>query len=163
MSSLIHHFQSNSLSPAAFISWVAYVFEEPVNWLFILSRYSVTVSHSMIEPHNCRLNCVLYHSQIFFVDSDPLPMLKVIGHLLGFKIPLSSCPSGISLVCLPHRCYRLSRTLWGNYLVHLNQDEDQVNLFLSLRVVVTFESGDLFDTTHQVVSAWQHNSYRVRT
>ena len=28
------------------------------------------------------------------------------------------------------------------------KDEGQVNLFLILRVVITFESGDLFDTTH---------------
>src|SRR3954469_22596449 len=35
---------------SCFNSWVAYIFEEPVNWLFILARYSPTVAHSPIEP-----------------------------------------------------------------------------------------------------------------
>src|SRR3954462_4478675 len=33
-----------------FSSWVAYIFEEPVNWLFIFPRYSPTEAHSSIEP-----------------------------------------------------------------------------------------------------------------
>ena len=30
--------------------YVAYVFEEPVNWFFIFSKYSAAESHSPIEP-----------------------------------------------------------------------------------------------------------------
>ena len=58
---LCHLFQINTLWPAALSAkwhmslksqWTdsLYVFEEPVSLLFILSRYSVTVSHYGIEP-----------------------------------------------------------------------------------------------------------------
>ena len=162
MSSLMSPFPEWLSVTSYFISWVAYVFEEPVNWPFILSRYSVTVSHSRIEP-TIAGSIVFFHSHTFLVDIDPFSMLKVIGRLLGCKIPLSGCPSGISLVCLPHRRHRLCGTWCGDCPVHLSQDEGQVDLFLPLCLVVTFESGDLFDTTHQVVPAWKHNLYRVRT
>ena len=99
---LCHLFQSNTLSPAALSAGVACLWRASE-----LTLYSIEVLGDRVTlwdwAHNCRLNHVLYHSQIFFVGSDPLPMLKVIGHLMGFKIPLSSCPSGINLVCLPHR------------------------------------------------------------
>jgi hypothetical protein len=56
-------------------------------------------------------------------------MLKVIWHLYRSKVPLSGLPSSISLISLPHRCHRLSGTWWGDYPIHLSQDEGQVDLF----------------------------------
>ena len=71
--------------------------------------------------------------QILMIGQNTRGVTKVIGYFLGFKISLFSCPSGISLVCLPHRCHRISETRWGDYPVLLSQDEGQVNLFLNIK------------------------------
>ena len=113
---------------------MAYVFEEPVNWLFILSRYSVTVSHSGIEPTIAGSIMFFITAKHFLFAVTHFLCLKAIGYLLGFKIPFFSCPSGINLFCLPHRCHKLSGTRWCDYPVHLRQDENQVKTFLIIKI-----------------------------
>ena len=115
---LCHHFQSDSLSPAALSTGSICLWRASE-----LTVYSIEVFDDRVTlwdwAHNCRLL---------------LPMLKVIGHLLRFKIPFFSCLIGIILFCLPHRCHRISGTRWGDYPVHLSQDENQVNSFLNIKL-----------------------------
>ena len=94
-----------------------------------LTLYSIEILGDCVTflywAHNCRFNHVLYHSQTFSCLQWPTSY----EDLSGFKIPFFSCPSGI--FCLPHRCHKLSGTRWGDYLVHLKQDENQVKTFLN--------------------------------